>query len=579
MLNVDDKPLVKWMMHRIKLNKNCLIVVNGPTGCLTGDTVINTNRASMGRKHTLYQLYHHYHSQGGPVTQGKLFNLNIPTYVRSFDGTSIRLHKIIDVVSSGKKQVWKLCLENGNCITGTFDHKIRTKDGFVPLGNLTDKDEVMCDSLNAQKGKGVSYKLPDISIRVPNHPYKDTLHGKVEVHRLIYESYLNKISFKEYLNILWNDRKESDMLRFVDPSLYCIHHKDGCHYNNSIDNLELLSKNDHSLLHATTDETFKHFNQGMPTYSKFKSRDYVGVKETYDIICEEPHHNFVANGIVVHNSGKTYTCISLAQDVAKANGSHFTIEDNLAFNFTDLLKKMEKPENRAPGTVFIFEEVGSVGGGASAREWQSKANKFFFSFMQTSRHRNQIVLMNCPNFSFLEYGARSLVHMQIEMERIDFNSKTAYGRPYIIQVNSRTGKFYFKYPRIVLNGRKSKLTKIKVHHPGMDIAKVYEAEKYKFTTALNKSMAGEEVEQEHQKDRYHKVNNEKLIEFIEKGIKTTDIAKYFGVTDVTVRNYKRKLKEENLLNDNEPLFGKCEKNTNENNIKLGENGLKRSNII
>jgi DNA helicase-2/ATP-dependent DNA helicase PcrA len=30
---------------------------------------------------------------------------------------------------------------------------------------------------------------------------------------------------------------------------------------------------------------------------------------TYDIVCKDPHHNFVANGIVVHNSGKTATII------------------------------------------------------------------------------------------------------------------------------------------------------------------------------------------------------------------------------------------------------------------------------
>ena len=59
------------------------------------------------------------------------------------------------------------------------------------------------------------------------------------------------------------------------------------------------------------------------------------------------------------------------------------------FNFKDLLKKMQLPQNQKPGTPFIFEEVGSFESGASARAWQSQANKFFFSFMQTSRHRNQ----------------------------------------------------------------------------------------------------------------------------------------------------------------------------------------------
>ena len=32
---------------------------------------------------------------------------------------------------------------------------------------------------------------------------------------------------------------------------------------------------------------------------------------TYDIECEEPYHNFVANGLVVHNSGKTLNAVRL----------------------------------------------------------------------------------------------------------------------------------------------------------------------------------------------------------------------------------------------------------------------------
>jgi SNF2 family DNA or RNA helicase len=39
--------------------------------------------------------------------------------------------------------------------------------------------------------------------------------------------------------------------------------------------------------------------------SKVESITYVGLKMTYDIVCEDPYRNFVANGIVVHNCGKT----------------------------------------------------------------------------------------------------------------------------------------------------------------------------------------------------------------------------------------------------------------------------------
>ncbi|KPV63095.1 MAG: FAD-dependent thymidylate synthase [Candidatus Bathyarchaeota archaeon BA1] len=39
-----------------------------------------------------------------------------------------------------------------------------------------------------------------------------------------------------------------------------------------------------------------------PKLVKIKGITYLGERDTYDLIMKEPHHNFVANGIVVHNS-------------------------------------------------------------------------------------------------------------------------------------------------------------------------------------------------------------------------------------------------------------------------------------
>lgn len=41
------------------------------------------------------------------------------------------------------------------------------------------------------------------------------------------------------------------------------------------------------------------------------------LNETFDIICDDPHHNFLVNGIVVHNSGKTYIAIRTIEELKK----------------------------------------------------------------------------------------------------------------------------------------------------------------------------------------------------------------------------------------------------------------------
>ena len=43
------------------------------------------------------------------------------------------------------------------------------------------------------------------------------------------------------------------------------------------------------------------------TLVRIESIEFVGVKETYDLEVEGPHHNFIANGIVTHNSVNEYS--------------------------------------------------------------------------------------------------------------------------------------------------------------------------------------------------------------------------------------------------------------------------------
>lgn len=195
-------------------------------------------------------------------------------------------------------------------------------------------------------------------------------------------------------------------------------------------------------------------------------------------------------------TAKTYSAITIAKEYSDELGTNFSIKDNLDFSFQKLLKKMGLPHNQKPGTPFIFEEVGSFESGASSRAWQSQANKFFFSFMQTSRHRNQILIFTCPHFSFLEKGARSLVHLQMETSGINYSKRIAYLKPFRIQVNSRTGNFYFKYLRVAYKGRQFRFKRLEVPHPPQEMADEYEIIKNKFTSALNKSIMEAEQQKE-----------------------------------------------------------------------------------
>ena len=281
----------------------------GCTGCLSGDTKIKISRKKNTRTDTLEHWYEK--MNGIKRGKGRHFDISSSVYIRSFNGKEIRLHKINGISYSGKKEVYRLRLKNGFSLKATIDHKIMTRGGWVELSNLKKCDLVMCDTLNTEARNRKRIKLPDIGLGVgKNHPYNTSPNRQIGVHRLIYEAYINKLHFTEYLDILLNDHEKCKALKFINPSIYHIHHKDGNHYNNSIENLEKLKVKYHKLVH----NNYSNFTQGIPKFSEVDSIEFIGKEDTYDISCEEPYHNFVANNIVVHNSGKSLAAMYCIQE-------------------------------------------------------------------------------------------------------------------------------------------------------------------------------------------------------------------------------------------------------------------------
>ena len=286
--------------------ENNVAVLTGSAGCITGDTLISMSRASLGRKRPIELMYKSYNNIPYKGSHG--WRKDVTTYVRSYiEGQGlIRLNEVEDIVYSGKKEVWKLTLEDGKFLKATADHKIMTKKGFKPLGELCPCDYVMVDNLvrhkaKINKGNG-RRKLKDKLVTVGKfHPYAVN-HGRnsyrIEIHRAIVEADLNKMSLDEFCKAC----KSPNNMGFINPSEFHVHHKDRNHYNNDIENLEVLPMEEHKKFHAK--DAYKNFGHGVPEYSRVKSIEYLGVEDTYDICCYD-HHNFVANGIVVHNSGKS----------------------------------------------------------------------------------------------------------------------------------------------------------------------------------------------------------------------------------------------------------------------------------
>ena len=367
----------------IKKKWDCIFLIDGIEGCLTGDTLIQVNRNKLSRKYTIKRLYNHYNKNpDGIIQKNKSFDLTKPSFIRSFNGKEIRLHKLKNVFYSGKKKVYLLTLDNGKSIKATSNHKFLTQGGWKELKNLKVDEKIMCDKLKAGKSGRKRIKLYDIQLSVDYHPFGKRL----EVHRLIYEARMNKLTFLKYLDILLNEPKIAKGLKYINAKKYHIHHKDGCHYNNSIENLELMKKEDHLKLHS--DNSYDNFSQGKPLFSRVKSISYKGVQDTYDIECEDPHHNFVANGIVVHNSGKSTLSFICAWYIADGN---ITMR-NICEGTEDAVEKLQNLPN---GSVLIIDEGSLM---FSSKEVMRKEQRRLEKILQVIRQKFMCLIIVAPSF-------------------------------------------------------------------------------------------------------------------------------------------------------------------------------------
>lgn len=168
---------------KVPLDGQGIVTILGKNGCLSGDTEVYYNYKGRESRTTLKNLYE-------SIERGKPHHTH---YTRSFTGSMIELHQVLDVVYSGKKECLEIKLDNGLKLRGTPDHRVLTRAGWAEFRELLGK-EVATEKV---------------------HPQTDIKFQKV-------------ISVEEF-----------------------------------------------------------------------------GELDTYDIQCLPPHHNFVANGIVVHNSGKS----------------------------------------------------------------------------------------------------------------------------------------------------------------------------------------------------------------------------------------------------------------------------------
>lgn len=236
--------------------------------CISGDSMIITT-AGLKPIKTLYESFQN--------------RQNLPK-VRVFDieNQIFTYADIAEVFYTGEKDVYKVTTKKGKSLIATSDHRFLTPEGWKILGELKEGDEIYINGQELYKNKGLN------SIDDPYLAQKYA-RGFISARR---EKILEKFGNK-CIKCGATDNLEIDHIKPIKthPELAC-----------DINNLQVLCRKCHrekSNKEIIFKAPRKPFTAKLDT---IESITYAGKEQTYDIEVDNINQNYIANGIVVHNS-------------------------------------------------------------------------------------------------------------------------------------------------------------------------------------------------------------------------------------------------------------------------------------
>lgn len=290
--------------------QNCLI--RAPTGCLVGETTIGVYRAG---KSLRMRLDHVVSMFNGGTKSGRKWDRKIPTLVRSRDDSGfVRLVRLLDAYPSGTKKVYEVRTAMGHRVRASADHRFATDSGWKRLEELTVGDRLYVeDPRRKSRREKKSKKWYRLVNGLRAHPFAgrrgvrpDKGGWSVPVHRLVAEAMRSGLVFEDFVARVRAGRLKR--LVFLDPKEWHVHHIDENPLNNEPSNLEVLTPEEHFARHAGAGGGWMHVVP-RTCCSRITAIIERGEEPTYDLALASPH-NFLANGVVVHNSGKTSVALA-----------------------------------------------------------------------------------------------------------------------------------------------------------------------------------------------------------------------------------------------------------------------------
>lgn len=310
--------------------------------CVTGDTVL---RSMSQKSWTVEELFDW---QTDPKRKGRLGLINL----RSVDEATRTIvpNKVLGIYCVGEKAVFRLTTESGRSIKCTADHKIATPNGYKELQELEIGDSIWvngrelldnpdwirwfyieenhtkketakvigcCEATlyKALKKYGIKKPLSDRPNRAPGHGVKGMFSGSTLKEMSESKKGNKNPAYKhdrDTLSISGGYQEAKRLTEKVECD-FCgrtqhleIHHIDKNPRHNTSDNIKTLCTKCHHLWHKPG--AIGVFQDKVVSIEQFRP------EKVYDVAMAAPYHNFVANGIVVHNCQESSRYCSYIKD-------------------------------------------------------------------------------------------------------------------------------------------------------------------------------------------------------------------------------------------------------------------------
>lgn len=126
--------------------------------------------------------------------------------------------------------------------------------------------------------------------------------------------------------------------------------------------------------------------EGQPIWEKVIAKEYIGIKNTFDLEVKSPTHRYYSNGIVSHNTGKSMTCDALASayqmpllrlDFGAVFSAHVGESE------ANIRQCLQTAETVAPCILWIDEVEKGIGGVESSNATDGGVTSRVFGTMLT----------------------------------------------------------------------------------------------------------------------------------------------------------------------------------------------------